>query len=297
MVFFVAIFKRSNRTQGMDQALPTFSAHNADEFRTMVARAYADAGIAVSVAGDTALTPRGGTYNLREIALTCSASRQGSWARTLRSWVSAVADLNDTDPAHLLTADVVRRSLVARLWSVDAMPAKRTYAYAEEFVPGVVVAMTLDLPDRVLLDDHMVEFLASTTPDFRDVARDNLKNLLFKEPIVGQSVDIARAEFDVLASDSFYMASHATELASTIARVTDCTDFTAGIVFSIPTRHQIMFHIVDEDRDAQAAIEVMADCAYREFAGSPAGLSGEIYLWLDGQVHRIPTASTVRHAA
>jgi hypothetical protein len=273
--------KRSNET---DDAFPFMRKDDADDFRELVARVVTDAGVPVHARGDHLIGEDGTQYPLWALAKRCSEAPGGE-----RDWRLVIVDhmeilLTPPQRASDLTEGELFARLHTRLISRDALPddAQELGPCQRELTEDLRELLVVDLPDSVLALDEA------------DVAGRDIGALWERARInnaratVDSRLDVPVYEdlvFTAALSDSFFFASRVAELGTVLAELYGDRDYPYGVVVSVPHRHQVMVHPLEDPRSVHA-MPHFAEIALHESDLQPGSISPLLYWWY-GQALRV----------
>ncbi|GHH81104.1 hypothetical protein GCM10018781_62980 [Kitasatospora indigofera] len=273
------MFFRSKKTAAPhDPHLPALTVDEAERLRELVRHELARRGVAVTVAGDTVHAPQG-TNSLFNLAETCRRSDPRSWPQLVEQHFGALANAGrtmDDGAAQLL------RGAYLRLVPDDSLPPEAladSFRYARPVATGLLEALALDLPDSVrLLTDQ-------------DVARAGLDALrtagranLLAEPAEHEVIATpSGATLHSVSGPSLFVASKALVLADLVRSLTGREVPEHGVLFTVPSRHLLVFHPV-ADRHAVGAVNDLAAFGLGAHQDNPGPLSPRLYWWHQGAV-------------
>lgn len=282
----MGLFSRRPRKESMDPALTFMTVDEADEVRRLALAALAELGIEAEADGGDVRTADGSSIGLWNVATICGAARdRGEWPELVRDHVqelvTAVTPVapEDMDAAQMRAA--VRLRLAEESY-VRGMP--ETPAACEVVAPGLVRHLVLETEHAVVpvTEDVVARVLPVT--EAVAAAETNTTTLLDGLDLESETFGEGARAVRVVFSPSPFTATGALDLPRMLRRVDPDADLTRGVVFAVPTRHQIVVHVPTEPDAVRDVLPVMlrfAGTAYDEGAG-PIG--PELYTWQDGRI-------------
>ncbi|MEU6239110.1 hypothetical protein [Kitasatospora sp. NPDC047058] len=269
-------FFRSKATPQHDPHLPALTADQAEYLRDLV-RHYHAALPQVTVVGDTVHAPRG-TRSLHNLAELCRRADPRAWPGLVEQHFRA---LDGAEAATPQGAAEVLRAVYLRLVPEDAFPpeAAAAFGYVRPVAPGLQEALALDLPEAVrLMDDRAVAEVGLEA--LRAAGRANL----VREPV---TYDVAHgqggAALHIVSGESMFVASKALVL-DDVARAVTGSDLPAeGALFTVPSRHHLVFHPL-AGAEVVEAVNDLAAFGLGAYQDNPGPLSPRLYWWCKGVV-------------
>ncbi|TYC68162.1 hypothetical protein EH183_40625 [Streptomyces sp. CB01881] len=269
-------FFRSKDTPQHDPHLPALTTDQADHLRDLVRRHHAG-DPRVTVAGDTVHAPQG-TRALHNLAELCRRADPREWPRLVEHHFRA---LDGAEAATPQGSEQILRSAYLRLLPEDAFPpeAAASFSYVRRVAPGLQEALALDLPEAVrLLDDRSVAEVGLEA--LRAAGRANL----VREPV---EYDVAQgrggATLHIVSGESMFVASKALVLADLARAVTGRDLPEEGALFTVPSRHYLVFHPL-AGRQVVEAVNDLAAFGLGAHQDNPGPLSPRLYWWRKGTV-------------
>lgn len=277
--------RRGGGRSGPDEALPFLDVGQAAELRSLVARAFAERGLEVTVHPDHVVDSAGGVYGLWNVATACHHDERGrsAWPDVVADHVRRVLTELDTDPFAELTAEDVADRTYLRLWDEASLPDRHGYPH-REFAPGVVELLALDLPESVAIFTREHARRHGGFGTLREHAVRNLGRLPVDEL---ERVEGPRGSvFHLLGGESVYTAGLAVLLPDLSTRLLGETPGPYGWLLSVPHRHQLAWHPV-RDSTVFGAVEGLATFAALGYEDAAGPVSPHVY-WSDGHgYHRL----------
>ena len=276
----------------VDEALTVFDQDKAARFRATVRETLAEMGFEVAVLPDHVRTDDGRQWGLWNLAVSCAGTPSQQWASTTREHFTAIMAAGDDEP---LTAEYLRAHVVTRLMEQDGL--RQTPDWVDrglEWAPGVRQVVVVDTPQTVqVLPPAALEEYAPLGPWF-DRGLVNLRAQLDTESFELQEITHEEASFSCLLGDSVYTASLALLLPEVVQRYAATAPTEKGILFAVPYRHQLAFHVIDAPGAALGALRVLPQFAAAGFLQGSGPLSPSVFWWHEGQVRQISTLSADR---
>ncbi|WP_369777088.1 hypothetical protein [Streptomyces sp. R33] len=271
-------FFRSKSATSYDPHLPALTARQAEHLRELVHRHHADQGAQVTVTGDCVHAPQG-TRALHNLAEFVRRADPRDWPRIVEQHFTAL------DNASRSTADAPDRTLrgaYLRLVPEDAIPpqAAPSFSYARRIAPGLLETLALDLPDAVrILDDQDVARIGLEA--LRTAGRANL----VAEPVEYETTRMQSGGLlHIVSGESMFVASKALVLDELVRSVTGSPLPDDGALFTVPSRHHLVFHPLADHHVVDAVNDLAAFGlgAYQD--NNPGPLSPRLYWWRQGAV-------------
>jgi hypothetical protein len=260
-----------------DTDISALTTEQAEYLRELVRRYHSGHGTTVTVAGATVQAPQG-TRSLHNLAEFCRRADPGDWPRLVERHFSALdgaADATADSPGQMLDRTYLR------LVPEDAIPpeAAPSFRYARHVAPGLLETLAWDLPDAVrLLDDRAVTRVGLEA--LRDAGRANL----VEEPV---EYDTWRTEsgavLHAVSGESMFVASKALVLDDLARAVTGRELPEDGALFTVPSRHHLVFHPL-ADQHVVSAVNDLAAFGLGAYNDNPGPLSPRLYWWRKGAV-------------
>ncbi|MDK1326524.1 hypothetical protein [Arthrobacter sp. zg-Y1143] len=275
----MGIFKKRQPggAESPDPHLTFFSISTANHFRALTRQVFAELGYEVTVYPDHAVDGTGRKFGFWNIAATCSPQPEPAW----RSLISVhlqqrLRSFDAPSPFDTVPAADIPGHTFARLYDESSIPGLGNHPY-REFAPGVVEMLALDLPESVAVFRHEN---ARTFGGWEALRKQGMANLAgLKTELLEKVTSPENASFNILMGSSFYTASRALLLPGLATELTGKQvreDF--GWLMSIPSRHQLMFHVIEDD-SVLAALNNMAILTARGYSDSPGQISPYVYWW------------------
>ncbi|MEV3989887.1 immunity 49 family protein [Streptomyces sp. NPDC049837] len=260
-----------------DPGLPALTTRQADYLRDLVRRHHADRGTPVTVTGATVRAAQG-TQSLHNLAEYCRRADPRAWPELVDRHLSALERATHAKPD---APERVLENAYLRLVPDDAFPPEvaSSFRYARKIAPGLLETLALDLPETVrVLDD-------------KDVARTGLEALrtagranLVEEPVEYDTVRTeSGATLHVVSGESMFVASKALVLGELARAVTGRELPAEGALFTVPSRHYLAFHPL-EDRQVVGAVNDLAAFGLGAHNDNPGPLSPRLYWWHEGAI-------------
>lgn len=272
----------AGRAVETDSAFPFLSRDEAASLRALARAEFARRGVEVLVYDDRLTVMGGAAFGLDNLARACHASGgPETWSALVRAHAEAVVPALDSAPLSELSQQEVAGRAFLRL--VDGSQLARRPDYAREVADGLLEVLALDEPLTVRqLTDHDLEHF--------DIAALHAAGLahLVAEPTEALEVFAGtRGEpIHVVEGSSVYTASKLLVLPDLLRKNVGERDYPEGVLVAVPTRHQLMFHPI-EDLQALAALQTLASLAATEFAEGVGPLSPHVYWWRDGTLTQL----------
>ena len=268
-----------------DPALPFLTVDGADRVRSLTAVAFAEHGLEVTVHADHVRDSSGRLFGLWNVATVCHQAPRGqsAWPRLVRDHVRRIlAGMDGPDPFLSLTREEAAARTYARIYPVDGLPNDLSAYPYEEFAPGLVQLLALDLPDTVRVYQHLQAQLLGGVDYLRAAGITNLrkeKTQRIRRVPAGEG-----GHFNVLDGDSVYTASRALLMPNPLGDTTLRSGSGNGWLLSVPNRHQVCWHLI-EDLGVVQSIKGMAVFARLGYNDSAGQLSPHVFWW-DGTGYR-----------
>ncbi|VXB47579.1 conserved hypothetical protein [Arthrobacter sp. 8AJ] len=274
----VGIFKRkSPEAETPDSALTFFTHSKAGEFRATAREVFAEAGLEVEVHPGHAVDGSGREFGFWNIGAICYEQPQSMWRGLIADHLERVlASFEAPDPFGVLAPQDVQSRTFGRLHDEASIPGIQSYPH-REFAPGIVEMLALDLPDTVAVFNHDNANRFGGWEALQGQGIENLRRLEIEQletlPAPGGGT------FNALLGESVYTASRALLLPGLATELTGrraVEDF--GWLMSIPNRHQVVWHIV-EDATVVPVLNGMARFTAMGYADAAGSVSPHVYWW------------------
>ncbi len=276
----------------VDAALTMFTEADAATFRATVRETLAEMGYEVVVRTDHVTTDDDRQWGLWNLAAGCAGTDPQDWSSTIREHFTTIMATGDDEP---LTAAYLEQHVVARLMEEDGL--RQTPDWIDrglEWAPGVRQVVVVDTPQTVqVVPPAALEEFAPLGPWF-DRGLVNLRAQLDLEEFELEEITHQDASFSCLLGDSVYTASLALLLPEVVRRYVARPASEKGVLFAIPYRHQLAFHVIDEPRAALEALMVLPQFAAAGFLEGSGPVSPSVFWWHEGQVRQVSTLSAER---
>jgi hypothetical protein len=256
---------------------PTFgflTVGEAARLRALTRAAFARHGLEVDMHPDHLRADDGAGFGLHNLFAMCHNARRGE-----REWPSIVDDhvarmlraRQAPDVADLSSAELLEHAFV-RVCSGSSLPDLTSFDYRRELAGDLVEVLAYDTPDAVLLlTDDVVDRVGAD-----DLRSAGVHNLLV-EPFGGvEWLAAGDVRFAVVAGESVHTASRLLTVDDVLRRVQGEPDAPYGTLLCVPYRHQLGFHIV-EDQRVLPTVEAMVRFAVAGFDDGVGSLSPHLY--------------------
>ncbi|MGV9263552.1 hypothetical protein ACWDRR_02680 [Kitasatospora sp. NPDC003701] len=269
-------FLRSKAAPRHDPHLTAMTVQQADYLRSLVIQHHAGTP-GITVVGDTLHAPQG-TNSLYNLAELCRRADPREWPQLVERHFRVVHGAAAATPRG---SDDILRSAYLRLIPDDAFSPETapSFSYVRPVAAGLQEAVSLDLPEAVrTLDDR---FVAEVGLDaLRTAGRANL----VREP-VGYDLAHGRggAAMHIANGESMFVASKALVLDDLARAVTGRELPAEGALFTVPSRHYLVFHPL-ADQHAVEAVNDLAAFGLGAYQDNPGPLSPRLYWWHRGAV-------------
>lgn len=283
---------RAGGPRQVDEVLTMFERSEATAFRSTVRETLAEMGFEVTVLVDHVTTDDGRQWGLWNLAAGCAGTDPREWPETIRAHFGTVMADGDDEP---LTAAYLQAHVVTRLMEEDGL--RQTPDWVDrglEWAPGVRQVVVVDTPQTVqVVPPAALEEFAPLGPWF-DRGLVNLRAQLDHEEFELEEVTHEDASFSCLLGDSVYTASLALLLPEVVHRYAARPVSAKGVLFAIPYRHQLAFHVIDDPQAALNALMVLPQFAAAGFLEGSGPVSPSVFWWREGEVRQISTLTPER---
>jgi len=274
----VGLFDRGRRPAQMDADLTFLTVDEARHLRSLVRETFAGRGVEVIVHPGHVASDAGDEYGLWNLAAACHEAPRGrrAWPELVAGHVDRLLARAGRSPFEGLTEQEAERGTFARLYQADddlhddlGLGPRRVFA------PGLVEMSALDLPESVVpYSAEAVERLGGAGR-LRAWGLENLR----REPVEHlEAVETGGGSFHVLAGASVHTASRALLMPSLAAGLTGHEAGNAGWLLSVPTRHEVLWHVL-RDATAVPALQGMVGLTLRCHENAAGQLSPHVYWW------------------
>jgi hypothetical protein len=216
-----------------------------------------------------------GTFGLLNVAQLCHVNPRGEWPAIVANHFANVLAAGE----EVWAPDLLRvRLFPDDYFGPEALAATVTRPYAESVVAGLVI----DLPTRVqtVAPEQLAE--AELDPDAAwDLAWRHTR--ASERPEHYEVANINGAPVHSMLGDSFFTASLVQFLPDLVGAIGP-----NGAVVSIPRRHTILAHVV-ENLAAANAVQGMLPLTRSLYAEGPGSISAHLYWWRDGDLRWLPS--------
>jgi len=275
----MALFrKRTVVAEPNDLALTFFSISAANEFRSLAARVFADIGVRVVIHPDHAVDQSGRQFGFWNVDALCAQQPGHEWHDTLLKHLTTVLDaMNAPSPFDGLDQAEAEYRTYSRLYDAASVPSLEKYPH-QEFAPGIVEMLALDLPDAAAIFKHEDVRHLGGFAALRSRGVANLEELPVESfetlPTAGGG------SFHALLGESVYTASRALLRPSLATTLSGDAPNEHGWLMSVPNRHQVVWHVIKDDT-VVPAIQAMTYFTRLGFGDSPGPLSPHVF-WCNG---------------
>ncbi|WP_332601586.1 hypothetical protein [Arthrobacter sp. S2(2024)] len=275
---FLGIFrKKSQEPETPDPHRTFLTLSAANSFRAITREVFAEMGLEVQMQPGHAVDDSGREFGFWNVAAACHDEPQSAWRSLISAHLQRVLGSFDApDPFEILSAADVSGRAFARLCDEANIPTLDGYPH-REFAPGIVEMLALDLPDTVAIFNHKNTSKFGGWEGLRIQGITNLRRMEVEQletiPAPGGG------SFTALLGESVYTASQALllpELASELTgkRIRE----NLGWLMSVPNRHQLVWHIIEDDT-VVGAVSGMARFAAMGYSDSPGPVSPHVFWW------------------
>ncbi len=256
----VPIFKRRRGPAEADADLPFLTAEQAQHVRALVSGSFAERGLEVTVFGDYVQDSSERQFGLWNVAAACHNDDGGpkAWPLVVGDHVRRiVAAMDAPDPFESMTDEQLLAGTYLRLYEQQSVPQPDQYPHSQ-FAPGLLEMLALDLPDSVAAMTREVVTRLGGYAALRERGLEQLRAV----PIDAHEVldGPGGGRFHAGLGDSVYTGSLALILPEVAHRLTGRTAGQHGWLLSVPNRHQVVWHHI-EDAGVIGALEGMATFA------------------------------------
>lgn len=269
----------------VDEALTMFESAQAARFRATVRETLAEMGYEVTVLVDHVTTDDGRQWGLWNLAAGCAGTDPQQWPSAIREHFTTIMAAGDDEP---LTDEYLRAHVVTRLMEEDGL--RQTPDWIDrglEWAPGVRQVVVVDTPQTVqVVPPAALEEFAPLGPWF-DRGLANLRAQLDTEQYELEEVTHEDASFSCLLGDSVYTASLALLLPDVVRRYAARPATEKGVLFAVPYRHQLAFHVIEEPQAALNALLVLPQFAAAGFLEGSGPVSPSVFWWREGEIRQI----------
>lgn len=274
----VTIFSRkSSEPETPDLELTFFTQSKANKFRDTARGVFAEMGLEVTMHPGHAVDDSGRSFGFWNVATACNGRPQLAWRGVIRAHLQRVlASYSAPDPFDGLAPANVASQTFARLYSETYVPQLNGYPH-REFAPGIVEMLALDLPDTIAVYSHDN---ASKYGGWEALRAHGISNLGQLDSEQLQSIPTpGDGSFTALLGSSVHTASQALLLPGLATELTGeriREDF--GWLMSIPNRHQVVWHII-QDATVIPAVNAMAHFTALGYSDSDGPISPHVFWW------------------
>lgn len=212
----------------------------------------------------------GSSFGMTNLSRRCRDSEPDTWSDIVSEYFTAILYAAPTDP-------VLLRSMIKVRLYPQHFVEHSTGIIFKPYAEGLVLALTIDLPDRVetLSKDRAAAF-ELTREALYTLGIENLKN----EPkLKATEMEGLNRNILILEGESFFSASHFLRFSEYI----DIPD--AGMLVAIPNRHTLMFAPLNNQ--IHEVLNQMIVLSHDIYASEGGPLTPHPYLYKDQLLSRI----------
>ena len=283
----MAFWRRSEPEQ-RDPEFEFLTLQQGARLRELTREAFAEAGVEVVPHSQYLEASDGRQFGLFNVAATCGQANGGEseWPEIVRAHVATtLRSLEAPDLSDLPEEDVLACTYLRVMGTTTLPPQWREwYSYARPLAGDLVEVLALDLPDSVtvLRDEDVARFGEER---LREAGRRNL----LADPV--DSYEVAGepgsgGAIHVVEGESFFTASKLLVFQELLQATRGDGDLPHGAVVSVPIRHMVVFHPV-EDIDVIGAVQRLTGLTASMFDEAPGGVSPFVYWWRDGELTQL----------
>lgn len=282
-------FWRSDARPTMDPEFDFFTEEQGARFRRLAQEGFASAGVEVVPHAQHLEAADGQQYGLFNLAATCHQAPGGEreWPGLVRDHVTRLLRGMQRDRVEDMSADEILSKVFLRLMGTTTLPPEwRDWcSYARPLGGDLVEVLAVDLPDTVsILRDQDVRRVGAEP--LRAAALENL----LADPVESHQViqGAGSASIHVVEGESVFTASKLLVLDDLLRRTVGERELPHGVLVSVPIRHLVAFHPIEDFR-ALGAVEALARLTASLFGDSPGGVSPSLYWWKDSELTQLST--------
>lgn len=267
------------KRSGSDPEFDFFTKEQGQRLRDLAQRAFAAAGVDTVSHAQHLQAADGRQFGLSNLAAACHNAPEGeaSWPEVVDRHVTSVLAAMGRGPVADMPLDEVLARVYPRVMGTATMPPRwtETYGYAHRLGGDLVEVLALDLPETVsLLSEEDVRRLGEDT--LRAAARRNLRaEAVESYEVIG---DAQTAAIHVVEGESFFTASKLLVLPDLLGDTLGERELPDGLVLSVPTRHQLVFHPI-LDLTVVDAVQKMAGLTASIYHDGIGSVSPHVYWW------------------
>jgi hypothetical protein len=219
-------------------------------------------------------------WGLANLAQQCNREDPSRWESIVATHFTALQQMVGRD-MDALAADFeqVRPILRVRLMPDETMGGVAMGETASRRpASGMLATLVYDFPDSTATvhRDHLEGWPVDADEAF-DIA---IANVRAEPPPAAETVDADGVQLNVMAGDSFYVASRALFLSELLDGARDG-------VFAVPNRHVLIWYPL-ADLSVVKAMSPMFQIAMNLFREGPGSISDQLYWWRGGEFVHLP---------
>lgn len=223
-------------------------------------------------------------WGLANLAQQCNREDPSRWGSIVATHFTALQQMVGRD-MDALAADFeqVRPILRVRLMPDETMGGVAMGETASRRpASGMLATLVFDFPDSTATvhRDHLAGWPVDADAAF-DIA---IANVRAEPPPAAETIDAGGVQLNVMAGDSFYVASRALFLGELL-------DGTRDAVFAVPNRHVLIWYPL-ADLSVVKAMSPMFQVAMNLFREGPGSISDQLYWWRGGEFVHLPHTAT-----
>lgn len=270
-----------------DASFTFFTVSQAQRFRALAQRTFAEAGAEVVLDGDDLVASDGRRFGLWNLAALCNGAAKGErgWAGLVQQHADTVLRATGmTTPAELSDDEVLARTYLRLMSTSNFTDEQRAgFTYARDLAGDLIEVLALDSPETVtMLRDEDVERVGAEALHAAGLER------LVREPY--DSYELARGDggerLHVVTGESVYVASKLLVLPDLLRRTTGDGEPPHGVLVAVPSRHQLAFHPV-EDLAVVPSLQALVLGAAQGYAEDVGALSPYVFWWRGGTLTQL----------
>jgi hypothetical protein len=230
-------------------------------------------------------------YGLLNLAQLCNACPRRDWERAVRDHFDnafrCTSEAEELD-ARSGSFEGVSSLLKVRLYHTDYLEQMGADRLVHRIpAEGLVETLVYDLPGsvRTVPAEHAARW-GKGTDELLEAGLANVKAEPRPTPQVFK-LDQGAA-FRAIVGDSFFTASHALFLEEYLGKATEF-----GEVVSVPHRHAVLFHAI-EDARAMTAIQSLIAVTFGMYQEGPGSISPSLYWRRGGSLTPLPSRVTAQ---
>jgi hypothetical protein len=276
-------FGKKKSAQEFDPDLDDLTVEEADFLRRLFAEMWPASEGTITLHGEYAQSSSGRQFGLYNLSRAVKLEPRPNWPEVVERHISGLLSRDSAPQEGDLSDDEVLSLVKARLIPTSYLPEshRETFTYRRTIADGLEAILMLDFPETTsAIPDAIVSRFDADSLWQTAIAA------VSAEPLDQFAIlDAGSGRILGAMTDSLFTASHVLDVPALLARA-DIAPAPHGVLFAVPSRHQLLFHAV-ESPSALSVVNEMAQLAQMGFTKGVGEISPEVYFWSGAGYERV----------